>query len=128
LVVVIAYLHNLTGIQRGCQTLIIQADQALRDLLQHFQFVRINIGSLVLSEPEEEEPPPGHCRRHQRSRAAALAGTGERDPLLHHVTAEVRVDEPLRYLSDGAAQRVIREPDLAHPATERAGSERPFHE
>jgi hypothetical protein len=59
LVVAIAYLHDFARRQGGRQKAVVKPQQVFRHLLEHLQFVLVDIGPFILPKAVEKEPPLG---------------------------------------------------------------------
>ena len=90
---------------------------------QPFPFLVRDVSSLVLLEPEHEEPAVTLVCCHQGSSATAFAAPRRRYTLFDHVAAQVCIDQALHHLSNGSAKCCVRHFGLAHPAVEVAGYE-----
>jgi len=73
LVVVIAYLHDLTRRQGNGQVLVIERQKLLRHLLKYLQLVLVNIDALVLAESVKKKPAACEFRGYDSSRPTSTS-------------------------------------------------------
>ncbi len=116
------HLRQLATGQDARQFFVFHPEQLPCHRTKDEQVVGVEIVPFVFAEPVKKDPAIRQSGGNNRAAAPTFPTPGERDALLEYASPQISVDEPVTHLGDGCTEDWIRQPYLAHPARERAGS------